>query len=92
MSDEEQLPFLSMMMGTKFTMMRVNPRWGTTDAPGPKGLQRTFLNRKIVSLEGVPAKVRTKLEESCELHLLLRREGGLGLLVWQRLVWREQTI
>src|SRR5712691_4173306 len=74
--------------------MHVYPFWGTMDVLGPKGLVSTFRRRRMSSLAGAPAKVRTKLEECWELHRPLRR-AALGVLPWNACriaVWRERTI
>ena len=62
--------------------------------PGPKGEHRVEEILRTSSLDGVPAKVRTKLDESWELHRPLSKEIG-GLLLpnaWRMAVWRERTI
>jgi len=51
--------------------------------PCPNGEQRTFQRRKILSTEGWPVKVSTKLDDSWALHWPLRRMMG-GLQVGDR--------
>jgi len=45
-------------------MTRVKPFWGMIEDPGPKGEHRVAENLRTSSLDGVPAKVRTKLDKS----------------------------
>jgi len=48
----------------EWTMTQVKPFWGIIEEPRLKGEQRVEENLRTSSLDGVPEKVRTKLDES----------------------------